>query len=380
VNVPALLAVVLLLGVNAWFVAFEYGLVASRRSDLEALNDGDDAAAGGSSPRARKALAALDDRPRRLAGTQLGITVASLGLGVLIEPAVAELVEPLVEAIGDPSGAVVRAVSFVVALAIVAFLHMVLGEMVPKALALASPERALMALTPGNNIYLAIFRPFIRGLDLVSNAIIRVLRLRSTRELGAVRGPVEFAAVLDASREVGLLEEFEHNLLAGALDFRSRVASSVMVPRERVVYVNRRMSVGSIERVVHRSGHSRLPVVGTGLDNVIGFLHAKDLLRLPLEARDEPVPLELIRRMLVVPEDRPLEDVLRAMRRARSHVALVRGGDGRTLGIVTMEDLLEELVGEIRDESDRETERDVPRGTPTPTAPVHNGSSGPEGH
>jgi CBS domain containing-hemolysin-like protein len=256
--------------------------------------------------------------------------------------------------------------------------------MVPKALALASPERSLMALAPGNSLYMTMFRPFIRGLDVVSNAIIRVLRLRSRRELGAVRGPVEFAAVLHASREVGLLEEFEHNLLAGALDFRSRVASSVMVPRERVVYVNRRMTVGSIERVAHRSGHSRLPVVGTGLDNVIGFLHAKDLLRLPLDARDEPVPLELVRRMLVVPEDRPLEDVMRAMRRARSHVALVRGGDGRTLGIVTMEDLLEELVGEIRDESDRESDRGsgpgVPGGTPAASAVRQPGSSGPEGH
>jgi CBS domain containing-hemolysin-like protein len=381
-DIMAMLAVVVLLAVNAWFVAFEYSIVAARRSDLEGLADGGaDGAGAPAAARARRALAALDDRPRRLAGTQLGITVASLGLGVLIEPAVAELVEPAVEAIGDPSSAVVRGVSFAVALAIVAFLHMVLGEMVPKALALASPERSLMALTPGNSVYMAVFRPFIRVLDLVSSAIIRMLRLRSVRELGAVRGPIEFAALLDASREVGLLEEFEHNLLAGALDFRSRAASSVMVPRERVVYVNRRMTVGSIERIAHRSGHSRLPVVGTGLDNVIGFLHVKDLLRLPLEARDEPVPLELIRRMLVVPEDRPLEDVLRAMRRARSHVALVRGADGRTLGIVTLEDLLEELVGEIRDESDRESDRAagaaVSRGTPAGRNPTAAGPQDP---
>jgi CBS domain containing-hemolysin-like protein len=167
--------------------------------------------------------------------------------------------------------------------------------------------------------------------------------------------------MLDESRQQGLIEEFDYSLLAGALDFRSRVASSVMVPRERVVYVNRRLTVGSIERLAHRTGHSRLPVVGTGLDNVIGFLHVKDLLRLPPDARDEPLPLELIRRMLVVPDDRPLEDVLRAMRRARSHVALVRGANGRTLGIVTLEDVLEELVGDMRDESDRETSVLLPR-------------------
>jgi CBS domain containing-hemolysin-like protein len=369
VTVVAVAAVLVLIGVNAWFVALEYALVASRRSDLDAMVDAGNA-------RARKALVALDDRPRRLAGSQLGITVASLALGVLIEPAVARPIEAVVEAFGDPSRAVVRGVSFAVALAIVAFLHMVLGEMVPKAVALARPERSLVALVPANNVYTTLFRPLIRVLDLVSGALIRVLGLRSARELGAVRGPVEFAAVLQASREVGLLEEFEHNLLTGALDFRSRVASSVMVPRERVVYVNRRMTIGSIERVAHHSGHSRLPVVGTGLDNVIGFLHVKDLLRLPPEARDEPVPLELVRRMLVVPEDRPLEDVLRAMRRARSHVALVRGGDGRTLGIVTLEDLLEELVGDIRDESDR----DVAGATLRARTRAASGPIGPDGH
>ncbi|HEX7096588.1 MAG TPA: hemolysin family protein [Acidimicrobiales bacterium] len=343
----AIVATLLLVVVNAWFVAWEFALVASHTTKLEALaEDG--------SRRASLALAALERRSRHLVGAQLAITVASLALGVLTEPGFARLVEPVVELFGDPPDSVVHAVALVVAFVIVAFLHMVLGEMVPKGLALAGPERALLALAPVNTVFGALCRPVTWFVDTLATAVMRAIRLSGVRQPGTAHTAAEFVAMLDASRDRGMLDESEHTLLAGALDFRSRVAAAVMVPRERVVYVNRRMTVGSIERVAHRSGHSRLPVVGTGLDNVIGFIHVKDLLRLPPEARDEPVPLELIRRMLVVPTDRPLEDVLRAMRRTRSHVALVRGPDNRTLGLVTLEDVLEALVGDIRDESDRD--------------------------
>jgi CBS domain containing-hemolysin-like protein len=365
----AIVASLVLIGVNAWFVAVEFALVGSHRSRIEVL-------AEQGSRRATRALRAMSDLSMQLAFSQLGITIASLGLGVLSEPAVASLLEPVIELFGDPPSGVVHGVSFVVAIAIVACLHMVLGEMVPKGLALAGPERVLLALSPLNNVLAAAFRPVIWTLDRLAGAIVRLIGLQPARELGTAHTAAEFVAMLDASREEGLLEEFEHSLLAGALDFRSRVASTLMVPRERVVYVNRRMTIGSIERIAHRSGHSRLPVVGTGLDNVIGFLHVKDLLRLPAEARDEPIPLELIRRMLVVPGDRPIEDVLRAMRRARSHVALVRGSGGRTLGIVTLEDVLEALVGDIRDESDPEgaagaqTPRRSPSGGPNGPRPV----------
>jgi CBS domain containing-hemolysin-like protein len=160
--------------------------------------------------------------------------------------------------------------------------------------------------------------------------------------------------MIDASHDEGLLEEFEHSLLAGALDFRSRTVASVMVPREHVVYVNTRMSVASIERVANQTGHSRLPVVGAGIDHVVGFLHIKDLLALPADARDQPLPATMIRRVPTVPHDRLLEDVLRAMRRARAHLGVVRGPGGRTVGVVTLEDVLEAFVGDIRDESDRD--------------------------
>jgi len=159
--------------------------------------------------------------------------------------------------------------------------------------------------------------------------------------------------LLQASRDEGLIEDFEHSLLAGALDFRARPAASVMVRRESVDTVTRRMTVAEVQTIARESGHSRLPVVGSGLDDVLGFVHVKDLLRLPPEADAEPLPLEMLRRMLIVRPDRRLEDVLRTMRRLRSHLGLVRDPGGRSLGIITLEDVLEALVGEIRDESDR---------------------------
>jgi CBS domain containing-hemolysin-like protein len=308
------------------------------------------------SRRADTALAAMRDLPRQLAGSQLGITVASLALGVLGEPAVARVVEPIIDLFGDPPEGLVHSVSLVVALGIVSSFHMVLGEMVPKGLALAGPERALLALAGINRVFVGLFRPIVRLLELLATGIVRLIGMEPAREVATALTAAELATVLDTSREEGYLEEFEHSLLSGALDFRRSVTSSVMVPANQVVFVHRRMTVSSVEQVAHRSGHSRLPVVGTGIDNVIGFLHVKDLLRLPPDSRDEPLPLELVRRMLVVRHDRPLEDLLRAMRRTRSHLSLVQGDDGRTVGIVTLEDVLEELVGDISDESDHDIE------------------------
>lgn len=339
------LALVLVLA-NGVFVAAEFSMVASQRAKLELL--------GGTSRRATAALAVMRDLPRHLAGSQLGVTVCSLGLGVLGEPAVADLVRPGLDQIGVLSSGVAHGIAFAIALAIVVTLHMVLGEMVPKGVALAGPERTLLVLAPVSRGFTALFGPLIWFLDRCSSLLVRAFGLTPKHELAGAVTAAELGPMIDASRDEGLLETFEHALLASALDFRARPVSAVMVPREEVVYVNRRMSVAAIERVANRTGHSRLPVVGSGIDDVVGFLHIKDLLSLPAEARDLPLPAALVRRMQILPHDRPLEDVLRSMRRARSHLAVVRGAGGRTAGVVTLEDVLEAFVGDMRDETDRD--------------------------
>ncbi|WP_208027768.1 hemolysin family protein [Rhabdothermincola sediminis] len=338
-------AAVALLFANGFFVAVEFAVVGSRRTKLQEL-----AAAG--DRRAERAMAALTDLNRELGGAQLGITMASLGLGVVAEPAVAELITPLVEITGA-SEALAHSIALGIALVIVVFFHLVVGEMVPKNVAIVDPERTLLRLAPLDRAYLFLFGPIVAVLTALANGGLRLMGVRTRRELAVGHTAEELALMVATSREEGVIEDFAADLMAGVLDFGGRDVSAVMVPRERIATISIGTSVAEAERVVLERGHSRLLVTGRDLDDVRGFIHAKDLLTVPAEAASRPVPLRLVRRMLDVPCDRSLEDLLLGMRRARVHVAVVRDPDGRTAGLVTLEDLVEELVGDILDESDR---------------------------
>ena len=341
----ALAVCVALLAVNGFFVALEFSLVGSRRTKLEEL------AADGSTS-ARRALAASGDITLLLAGAQLGITMASLALGLVAEPAMAGVLAPVVGLLHLPSG-VAHTLAFVVGLGIVVFFHMVVGEMVPKNVALADPESTLRRTVPLNAAYLFVFRPVIRLLNAMGNLGARLFGVQPRDDLSSTPTAEELTVMLTASRDEGLIEDFAHGLLTGVLDFEGRDAASVMVPRSQIRSITASTTVAEAERLVVDTGHSRLPVEGpSGLDDIRGFVHAKDLLTLDPSAAGQAVPLALVRRMLVVPHDRSLEDLLLAMRRARVHFALVTGADRATVGIVTLEDLLEELVGDILDESD----------------------------
>jgi len=339
----ALVGSVLMLAVNGFFVAVEFALLGSRRPRLESR--------AGDSRRARRALASMADLSRQIGGAQLGITIASLVLGFLAEPALAVLIEDAFGFADIPSG-LLHTISFVVALTIVTMLHMVIGEMVPKNVAIAGPEQTLMALAGPHHVFVNLARPLIWLVNVCAVVIVRALGFEITDEIRSAHTTEEFMVIVRGARDEGQIEEFDHNLLSGALDFGERTVASVMVPRDRVMAVNRQMTLSEVEAVLVSSGHSRLPVLGTGVDDVLGYVHAKDLLRIPVEGHDEPVPLEAIRRMLKVPGTRKLEDLLAQMRQSRLHFAVVQDGAGHTVGIVTLEDVLEELVGEIQDESD----------------------------
>ncbi len=340
----ALLASVLMLIVNGFFVAVEFALLGSRRPRLEAK--------AGDSRRSRRALLSMSDLSRQIGGAQLGITIASLVLGFLAEPALAGLIEGTLGFADLPSG-LLHTVSFIIALIIVTTLHMVLGEMVPKNLAIADPEGSLVALAGPHQLFVTLARPLIWLVNVSAVVIVRALGFEITEEIRSAHTTEEFLVIVQGARDEGQIEEFDHNLLSGALDFGERRVTAVMIPRAAAVAVNRQMTLADVESVMVASGHSRLPVLGTGIDDVLGYVHAKDLLRIPAEGRDEPVPLEAIRRMLKVPGTRKLEDLLSQMRRSRLHFAVVQDSARRTIGIVTLEDVIEELVGEIQDESDR---------------------------
>jgi CBS domain containing-hemolysin-like protein len=346
----ALVAALALLLVNAFFVAVEFALIAARRTQIEPL-----AAEGGR--RARLALASMQELSLQLAGAQLGITMASLGLGFVAEPAVAHLIEEALHAVVELPAGVLHTISFIVALSIVVFLHMVLGEMVPKNIAIAGPERALLLLAVPNWLYVRVFRYPLWLLNGLANLGVRALGVQPRDELSDSHSTAELSSMLSASRDEGLLEEFEHALLRGALTFGERTTSSVMLGRDAMVTVQRWATIGEIEQVVVATGHSRLPFVNGGLDAVVGFVHAKDLLNVPPDEYGRRLPARLIRRMLLVPPTQSLEALLLSMRQERIHVAVVVD-EGRTLGMVTLEDLLEELVGDIRDETDIDDEAD----------------------
>ena len=342
--IGGLLATVGLLLLNALFVALEFALIASRRTKLEPL-----AEAG--SLRARLALKASHELNLELAAAQLGVTVASLGLGYIAEPTISHLFVGAFAPIGALPSGLVHGLSFVLALAIVSLLHMIVGEMVPKNLVLADPERSLLWLAIPNKAYTWLFRPVVRSLNAVANAGVRLFGVEPRDEIDTIHNASELGHLVAASRSEGLLGEFEHDLLAGALGMAHRPVTEVMVPWSRVATMPQSATVAEYESALNSSGFTRLPVIDPS-GKPLGFLHAKDLLSMTGPALDRPVPLGRLRRMLVLDSSQTLEDALLSMQWARVHLGAVRNGE-HFVGLVALEDILEELVGDIRDESDR---------------------------
>ncbi len=332
-----------LIALNGLFVAAEFALITARRTRIEA-------SAAEGDRRSRSALAAMADLPLMLSGAQLGITLTSLGLAPLAEPAIADLLEPvLLDLVGLPEGWV-HGVSLTIALVLVVFVHMVFGEMLPKNLALGAAESTLLWVVPVHRAFVQLFRPVIWVLNAMAQLLLKPFGIAQVKELGTAHTAQELVTLIDASRGIGLIDDFRHNLLSGALDFRDGDAASLMIPWESVVTVPGRATVAEVCQVTAASGHSRLPIVVGG--TVLGFVHAKDLAFVDDDGWNEPVERRLIRAMLVTSPDRSVEDLLFAMRSSQVHLAVVREGK-TSLGIVTLEDILESIVGDIIDETDR---------------------------
>ena len=344
-NWSSLLIALGLLIANGFFVGAEFALIAARRSKLEQME------AEGRT-RAKVALRSVREVSLMLAGAQLGITMASLGLGAIAEPAVAHGIEAGLEGIVEIPSGLLHTISFVLGLSIVVFLHMVIGEMAPKNIAIAKPEETALWLAIPFRAFCAALRPFIWLLNSLANAVVRLLGVEPRDEVSQVHTTGEIGLMIEESARGGLIDAFEKKLLAGAIGFSERDAASVMVPRTELVARPVTVTPNELETLVVETGHSRVPLYRDDLDNVVGFFHAKDLLRIADDGWDVPLASNLIRRMLVVPESLKLHPLLLEMRRRRQHVALVIEEHGGTAGMVTLEDLLEELVGDIRDEYD----------------------------
>lgn len=339
---------VVLLAANAFFVGSEFALISARRDRLEAL-----AEQGKKS--AVTVMRAAEQLSLMLAGAQLGITVCSILLGRVGEPAIAHLLEKPFGALGIPD-TVLHTVSFVIALALVVTLHVLLGEMVPKNIAIAGPESAAMLLIPVYLVYIKLAKPFIAFYNWCANTTLRALGVEPKDELDITVSTVELSAMIAESRSEGLLDPEEHTRLTRALAIRTRSVNDVAIPLEQIRAVpvaspGRGPTVEAVERALADTGYSRFPVTDeSGV--YIGYLHIKDVLSLIND------PAAVIDRSIVRPLPRlaaslPVPDALSRLRRDNSHLALVTTDDDVVTAMVALEDLVEDLVGTVRDGTHR---------------------------
>jgi CBS domain containing-hemolysin-like protein len=334
----ALLAVCLLL-LNGLFVAAEFALILARRTQLEpAAVDG--------SWTARLALRAIENLTTAIAAAQLGITICSLGLGAVAEPAVADTLSPLFHVVGLGSGTA-HVVAFVIALGAVTFLHAVLGEMVPKNLALVGPDRAARILAPFMLAVITVFRPIVVTLSVVARLAVRLLGIEPKQEVSSAFTADEVAGIVAESHREGLLDEHEYELVSGALEFHEGTVERVLLPRDGLVTIAPSATPVEVERACADTGFSRFPVVDAS-GNFTGYLHIKDVLESDDESRTEPIADKWVRPLATVRLDAGLSAALRTMQARGSHMARVADADGVVAGVVMLEDVLEELVGEIR--------------------------------
>jgi CBS domain containing-hemolysin-like protein len=339
----ALTISVVLLIANAFFVGAEFALISARRTGIEPK-----AQAG--SWAARVTLGAMERVSLMMAGAQLGITICSLGLGYLGEPAIAHLLEVPFERAGIPES-VVHPIAFAIALGIIGFLHVVLGEMVPKNIALAGPDRAALVLAPPLVLVVRLLHPAIALMNWIANVILRSVGVTPKDEVTSAFTRDEVAGLVEESRREGMLDAEEGRLLVGALTFEERDARTVLLPIVGLETVAPDVTPHEVEQVAARTGYSRFPVSRDG--ELVGYLHLKDALEIKDVHRNRPIAASWIRNLALVEATDPLRTVLATMQRSGAHLARVVGADGATLGVVALEDVLEELVGEIRDESQR---------------------------
>lgn len=339
-----ILITLLLLAGNAFFVGAEFAAMAARRSQLEPIADQ-------GNKRAAVAVDALQHTGVLLATCQLGITICSVLLGAVSEAALHHALHPVMERVGVPH-AFTDASSLVLAILIVVYLHVVVGEMVPKNLAIAGPERSAMLLVPPLMWVMKLAKPLIIAMDWVSKAFVRGMGIEPKDEVGSAFTAEEVQHIVTESHKEGLVEADRYGLIGAALEFSDKDARDVAISLDELITVEHGATPDDIERLVAKHGFSRYPLTDTA-GVLAGYLHLKDVLYAEGADRQEPVPPKRLRRMATVQPGDEVEDVLATMQRTGTHVARVVGDSGEVVGVVFLEDVIEELVGEVTDATQR---------------------------
>ncbi|MFF3757404.1 hemolysin family protein [Streptomyces sp. NPDC002185] len=340
-----LLAVLVLTAGTGYFVAQEFAYVAADRLALAREAEAGD-------KRAARALTVLERLSFMLSGAQLGITVTGLVVGFLAEPSVSALLRPVLEGTGLSEGAV-SAISAVLAFVLATVLQMVLGELAPKNLALAVPERLAKSLASSTLVYLKVVGPVVHVFDGAANRLLRRVGIEPVEELHHGATLEELSHLIGESHEQGELPPDTAELLDHALEFSERTMDEVMVPRADAVFVRRDATLTEAVELIARHGHSNYPVLGDHPDDIAGVLGVNELMRLPASAFDTTTAGEAARRPLLLPDTLPLPRAVAQMRERDDEFAVVLDEHGGVAGLVTYEDIAEELVGDIADETDK---------------------------
>jgi CBS domain containing-hemolysin-like protein len=333
-----------LVGLNGFFVAAEFALVRVRESRIQQLEQEGSARAGV----VRDALRDLDDY---LSVCQVGITVASLGLGWIGEPAVAHLIEPVLHAVGITSERAVSIISFVVGFALITYAHLVFGEQAPKYFSIQKAERTALWISRPLKIFMVLFRPLVWLVNASTNFVLRPWGIKLGEEMEA-HSEEELRIMISSSAASGELEPEERDYLNNVFDFGDRVAREIMVPRPDIEALSVDMPLPEMVDAAVFGRYTRYPVYEGDLDHIVGAVHVKDLLRAARENPDDFDVRTIIRDCLVVPENKPIEQILREFQKRKLQMAIVIDEWGSVEGLITIEDIIEELVGEIQDEFD----------------------------
>jgi len=335
-----------LVGLNGFFVAAEFSLVKVRKTRLAELSE-----AG--SGRAKVALDVATQLDAYLSACQLGITLSSLGLGWIGEPAIATLIEPLFARVNGWTPIYTHTIAITIAFSIISLLHIVLGELVPKSIAIQRAESTALGTAGFLKAFYWICYPFIRSLNGLANLVLRIWGIEPANEADLSHSEEELRMLVEASQKHGYLDKMEGKLLDNVFEFSDRIASEVMIPRQDMVCIFIQDTFDEVLEVIKEYGHTRYLLCDDDRDHVLGLVHMRDIIRLQEQTGSKDIT-QIKRDILAVPEGMPISHLVQRMRSQRTHMAVIVDEFGGSAGLVTLEDMLEELVGEIYDEFELE--------------------------
>ena len=330
---------------NGFFVLSEFSIVKVRRSKLEEL-------VKEKKPNAKKALEVTSKLDTYLSACQLGITLSSLALGWIGEPAIAKMLEVPLLNLGL-NAVLIHTIAFVIAFSIITLLHVVLGELVPKSIAIAIADKAVLWVARPLHWFWILFLPYIKIFDVLAALTLKIFGIKPAKEHELTHSEEEIKIIASESQKGGVLDEFETEIIRNAVDFSDTVAKEVMTPRKDMICLNKQKSYSENMQIICEYKHTRFPYIDGSKDTILGMVHIRDIVQNELNVKSENLE-DFVKPLILVPENLSISKVLVMMNKERSHTALVIDEYGGTAGLLTMEDIMEEIIGEIKSEYDED--------------------------